>query len=442
MPHSRREFDLSTPTARRRLKPKRNSVPYWRFIAAGRYIGYRPHVGAQNFGTWVVRLYVGGESYQISTLGTADDRVPADGEAVFSYRQALEKAQAWCDSQERKAKGIAPKEPDSYTVTDCMADYMNWYAAHRKALSTTRYVVEAHILPALGKWQVASLTARQIREWHQGIAKTPARLRSAPGASQQWREIDGPEGERKRKATANRDLTILKAALNFAYSEGRVPSDEAWRRVKPFKGADAAKISYLDQDQATRLLNACEPDFRRLVRAALLTGCRYGELLSLRTGDYLPDSRAVHVRESKGGKARHVYLTEEAASFLDSLTTGRPDSGSMFLRADGLPWGAGHQDRRMQTACEVARIEPGVSFHILRHTYASHYLMGGGSLPALAAQLGHADTRMTVRHYSHLADSWRAEEARQYGPRFGQVAESGHVLAFRAGGSPIPAAVP
>jgi len=92
----------------------------------------------------------------------------------------------------------------------------------------------------------------------------------------------------------------------------------------------------------------------------------------------------------------------------------------MFLRGDGFPWGAAHQDRRMRTACEVARIEPGVSFHILRHTYASHYLMGGGSLPALAAQLGHADTRMTVLHYGHLADSWRAEEARQYGPTFGK----------------------
>jgi len=419
MPHSRREFDLSTPTARRRLKPKKNSVPYWRFIAAGRYIGYRPHVGAQHFGTWVARLYVGSENYLFSTLGTADDRAPADGEAVLSYRQALDKAQAWCDVEERKAKGIAPREPESYTVAQCMAEYLDWYAAHRKALSTTRHVVDAHILPAFGKWQVSSLTARQIREWHQALAKAPARLRSAPGAPQQWREVDGQEGARKRKATANRVLTILKAALNFAYSEGRVPSDEAWRRVKPFKGADAAKISYLDQDQAARLLNACEPDFRRLVRAALLTGCRYGELIALRVGAYLADSRAVHVRESKSGKARHVYLTEEAASFFEALTAGRLESEILFLRADGLSWGISHQDRRMRTACELARIEPAVSFHILRHTYASHYLMGGGSLPALAAQLGHTDTRMTVRHYGHLADSWRAEEARQCGPAFG-----------------------
>ena len=79
----------------------------------------------------------------------------------------------------------------------------------------------------------------------------------------------------------------------------------------------------------------------------------------------------------------------------------------------------------MRLACEAAQIAPAISFHILRHTYASHYLMGGGSLPALAAQLGHADTRMTVRHYGHLADSWRAEEARRYGPAFGNDEQRG-----------------
>jgi len=419
MPRGRREFDLSSPTARRRLKAKRNSVPYWRFIAGGRYIGYRPHTGAQHFGTWVARLYVGNESYVMATLGTADDRAPADGEGVLSYQQALEKAQGWCDGQERQAKGMAPKEPQAYTVAQCVADYLEWYAAHRKALSTTRHVVEALILPVFGKWQVAALTAREIRQWHQALAKTPARVRSAPGAPQRWRRLEGPEEERKRKATANRVLTIFKAALNFAFSEGRVAADEAWRRVKPFKGVDAAKISYLDQEQAARLLKAEESDFQRLVQAALLTGCRYGELIALRVGDYLSDSQAVHIRESKSNKSRHVYLTEEAAAFFAGLTADRPAGETLFLRADGLPWRSSHQDRRMRAACEVAQIEPAVTFHILRHTYASHYLMGGGSLPALAAQLGHADTRMTVLHYSHLADSWRAEEARRFGPTFG-----------------------
>src|SRR5262249_32832471 len=151
--------------------------------------------------------------------------------------------------------------------------------------------------------------------------------------------------------------------------------------------------------------------FRRLVRAALLTGCRYGELIALRVRDYQPEARAVQIRASKSGKARHVYLNDEAAGFFDRLTAGRSGAEPFLLRSDGLPWGEAPQDRRMRAACQVAQISPSVSFHVLRHTYASLYLMGGGSLPALAAQLGHADTRMTIRHYGHLADSWRAEEA-------------------------------
>jgi integrase len=419
MANPKREVDLSTPTARRRLHPQSNSLPYWRFIAEGRHLGYRPHRGTAGIGTWCARLYVGARSYIYGTLGTADDRAPADGDAVLTYRQALEAAQTWCDREERKAKGLAPREPASYTVGQCMADYLTWYAAHRKALNSTRIAVEAHILPVLGTLQVAALTARRVREWHQGIAATAPRVRSAKGAPPAWGKLDGPDARRRRQATANRVLAILKAALNFAFAEGRATSDEAWRRVKLFKGCDAPRISFLDQERAARLINSCDPDFARLVRAALCTGCRYGELIALKVSDYLPDVRAIHIAKSKSGRARQVYLGDEGVSFFHDLTAGRPAAETLFPRSDGFAWGAAHQTRRMKDACAAAGIRPAVSFHILRHTYASHFLMGGGSLPGLATQLGHADTRMTIRHYAHLADKWRAEEAREFAPTFG-----------------------
>jgi len=91
----------------------------------------------------------------------------------------------------------------------------------------------------------------------------------------------------------------------------------------------------------------------------------------------------------------------------------------MFLRKAGEAWGRSHQTRRMLDASSLARIDPPVSFHDLRHTYASHYLMNGGDLSGLSQQLGHADTRMTTRHYAHLADHWRAEQARRHVPSFG-----------------------
>jgi hypothetical protein len=53
-------------------------------------------------------------------------------------------------------------------------------------------------------------------------------------------------GRRKRWATSNRVLTMLKAALNRAYYAGRVPSDDAWRKVKPFREPDEPLVGLID----------------------------------------------------------------------------------------------------------------------------------------------------------------------------------------------------
>ena len=87
---------------------------------------------------------------------------------------------------------------------------------------------------------------------------------------------------RARRATANRTLTVLKAALNHAFHEGRIASDEAWRKVKPFREADAPVVHFLSEDECRRIVNATQGRFRNLVRGALVTGCRYGELVRMR----------------------------------------------------------------------------------------------------------------------------------------------------------------
>lgn len=417
-------IDLSTPTTRRRLKAKKWSRPHWRFISKGRYLGYRRHQSS-DAGSWCARVFLsslreeGKDPYRWTTLATADDKAPADGETVLDYRQALDAAMEWCEQQERQAKGLAPRERGPYTVERAGEDYLRWYKGHRKGFPWARGTFDNHILPALGRFEVAALTSEQIRGWHLKLAKMPPRVRSKDGEGPQFREIEGEDGQRQRKATANKSLTLLKAALNMAYREGRVTSDAAWRRVTAFRGVDAPRVRHLETEEVTRLLTVCEPDFRSLVQGALLTGCRYGELCRLTVGDFLPEVGAVQVRASKGGSPREIFLSEEGAAFFESLTAGRPGRVRLFLREDGEPWQRSHQCRRVKLACEAAGIEPAINFHILRHTYASHYLMNGGSLEALAKQLGHADTRMTLRHYGHLAQQWRAENARSFAPSFG-----------------------
>ena len=85
----------------------------------------------------------------------------------------------------------------------------------------------------------------------------------------------------------------------------------------------------------------------------------------------------------------------------------------------GKLWTKSAQIRPMTEAVERARIKPAVSFHGLRHTWASLAVMGGMPLLVVARNLGHADTRMVEKHYGHLTPDFVAEAVRKSAPRFG-----------------------
>jgi integrase len=157
------------------------------------------------------------------------------------------------------------------------------------------------------------------------------------------------------------------------------------------------------------------------VQAALQTGCRYGELCRLEVTDFNRDAGTLAIRKSKSDKARHVVLTDEGAEFFKGLTAGRAGNEPMF----GRLWGISHQLRPMAEAVIGAKITPAISFHGLRHTWASHAVMNGVPLLVVAKNLGHADTRMVEKHYGHLAPSYIADAIRAGAPRFGMVGSSG-----------------
>ena len=171
--------------------------------------------------------------------------------------------------------------------------------------------------------------------------------------------------------------------------------------------------------EAKRLLNASDRQFRPLVQAALETGCRYGELVRLEVQDFNPDTGTLNIRQSKSGKPRHVVLTDQGAAFFRQVSAGRPGHTIMFARPDGGPWRASHQSRPMKEANENAKLSPPITFHGLRHTWASLSVMAGVPLMVVAKNLGHVDTRMVEKHYGHLAPSFIADAIRAGAPKFG-----------------------
>lgn len=359
--------------------------PYWKKVSKGTALGYRRN---KRGGVWVVRTFENGR-YHETRLGAADDLGTGTG---LSHKEAMAAA----------VRGEAPDQ-EAYTVADAMDDYFENYQARSGRDRSIGQRIE-RIRDKLGDIDIEKLAKKDIEKWRNSLVR---------------RGTDNPESLRKSRYSANRNLTVLKAALNEALTNGRATNDLAWRTCMPFKNVDAPRIRYLSAKESKRLANACEPDFRLLVQCALLTGCRLGEITSMRVQDVDLDAGTIHLPHTKSGKSRHVILTDEGTTFFQRQVTGKTPDDLVFTNYDGGPWGNNSQIRRMKDACEAASIDPPISFHILRHCYGAALAAKGVPLQVIAAALGHSDTRMTERHYAHIAPSHVRDQIQKHLPKLG-----------------------
>lgn len=400
-----------------RLKLEIRRKPYWVTLNEGEHLGY--YRGAR-VGKWLVRFRQPGSriDYQQATLGEADDYCDADGAVILDYRQAQGAARRWITALERNEG----RKVGKYTVNEALDDYLVSFRG--KDLSNTRRRIEKIVRPQMGHYEVAKLSSKIIADWHRSLAEAPAMLRSAKGADQNYRETaDTEDARRRRRSSANRILTILKAALNVAYRDGRASADDAWRRVKAFPMTEVPRVRYLTNDDARRLTHACEEGFRPLVQAALLTGARYSELSRLVAEDFDLQGQTVWLRETKSGKQRTVFLSSEGVRLFNRATAGKPRDALIFPRPDGKQWGASQQARPMAAACKNAGIDP-TNFHDLRRTYGAQLALAGVQLAVIAEAMGHADERITRRHYAHLSKSYVGDTIREAMTGRGLVEES------------------
>jgi integrase len=403
-----RDAKLDTREARNRLPVRPR--PHWRTLRPKElHIGYVRRRKGQP-GYWTVRIYRGpqaaGSPYRVERLtGVADDFQDADGVRTLSFAQAQDAA---LKKKFRGARG-------PLTVRSAIEDYIRYLRAEKRSGADAETTAEALILPQLGNLLVADLTTAQLTKWRDDLALAPARLR---GTFRRAAKTD--DAKRARRATVNRVMTTLKAALNRAFKQGLTDDDLAWRRLERYGEVDARRPGHLSVEEAQRLINAADEDsgFRDLVSAALQTGMRYGELGALRVGDFAHGKVAVH--RSKSGKARHVTLTEEGVALFERLTIGRKGDAVMlrnFGRVNEL-WMKGDQDGHMKRACRAASISPIIGFHQLRHTWASLSVMSLMPMQLVALNMGHVDTRMVEKHYGHLAQSYIDDKIREHAPRF------------------------
>jgi integrase len=408
MPRKVRDANLETKTARGKLKPHEPAhKPYYRLIEAGLHLGYRRRAGEP--GMWVVRRYAGEGRYVVENLRTedghlvmADDYSDPDGKRVLTFGQAQERAKAF-----RPGGG---KNTGPYTVQQACERYVEYLRAEKKTADDAEGRLKKHILPRIGEIAVVKLTKKDLEKCQRAMVH---------------RDPDDPEIERRSKDSANRVMSSLKAALNLAFNDddNNIPSDSAWRKVKPFKGVGRARQVHLDVAQSNRLINATSGKFRWLVTAALLTGARPPhEFRHCRVRDFRADLRVLSIGDGKTG-GRDVVLTEEAVRFFQSITAGRKPDELLLPKDNGTAWGKSHQARPMAEAVRKAHLPEDCTIYACRHTYASQSILRGMNLKLLAENMG-TSIRMLELHYGKFIAQSRQQLIEESGFKLGLVAEN------------------
>ena len=418
-----RSGKIDSRTARLKLTARKQA--YWHRMNPGLFLGYRRN--GKLAGVWICRQKVTGQKrYEEKRLGTADDFLDANGTSILDFQQAHRKALESISAYERDPK----QEAVFLTVDKALQNYFDWYCGSRAPDKCRHMASKLNLIKASAAFKdklCSELTSREIEKWHHAIVKQKTFRGHGRKGKKTERVIPNAEAPgyrdflRRRKCTANSYLSILKSALNRAWRQGAIRSNDSWARVRPFPNVSEARIRFLSLDEIGRLLNSTPLPFGNLVRAALLTGARYGELTGLRVSDYLPDSQTVHFPAAitKNGKSRAVPLTAEGTAFFDGIAAGRKPDEALFLKVGGTTWVRSEQGPHMRRACKAALIEPAIGFHILRHSYASLLVQNGTPLQVVTAALGHSDGRITEKHYAHLAPSFVADTVRANLPVFG-----------------------
>ncbi|MCH6567268.1 MAG: site-specific integrase [Nitrospinae bacterium] len=158
-------------------------------------------------------------------------------------------------------------------------------------------------------------------------------------------------------------------------------------------------VPELSEEEEAQLLEGCSSGIRPIVKLAIYSGCRRGEILGLTWDRVDMDAGFLYLDNTKTGEPRAVPLCETA---LEVLRGFGPRDGFVFKNEKGEPYTCIRAS--FNRAKKEAALD-GLTFHDLRHVFASRLRRLGASLGDIGEALGHRSARMTLR-YAHLSPDY------------------------------------
>jgi site-specific recombinase XerD len=369
--------DLSKVKDRESLKPRRE--PYWQRIRPGCFIGYRPSA-REGAGTWIARAYEDDKcKYRLKALGDFGELATKD-----RFTAAKREAEAFAGVVE--SGGHVRKAAE--TVEDACKDYAD---DNSEAVGRfTRYVYSDQI----AKVKLQRLRKHHLLEWRQRLEAIPALVSRNKKGEQRTRT--------RAPSSINRDMVVLRAALNRVLPHGTPGTDAAWQEaLRPIRNADRQRTLRLDRAERRALLAAADAEVRPFLSALCLLPLRPGALASLTAGDYDKRTRELTIGKDKNGKPRRIVLPATAAELFAKQKTDKLPAAPLFTRANGKAWDKHTWKAPIKTAVKAAGLPAEATAYTLRHSVISELVEAG--LPILTiAQISGTSVEMIERHYGHL----------------------------------------
>jgi len=338
--------------------------------------GFTLRVRPSGVKSWVMRGRAGDPSAK-TTLGSAPE-MTADEARVRAHAFRAGNVEA-----------AVAKKPTTPKFRAFAAVYRQRHGSKWKPSTLRSFdsYLRSTLLPTFGTKRLEEITRVEVATWFHAYSRT------APGG-------------------ANRTLAILKGMLNAAADWGMLPGESRRLHGGIRKNRRPPRGRLLNVDQIRRLGEALResqlryPDDVATIRLVLLTGCRSGEIRRLRWTEVLEDR--LELSDAKTGP-RTVHLGSAARQLLAE----RPKiEGSPFV------FQSEHKANCPRSTLlttwpkirAVAGLPQDIRLHDLRHTFASHAVMGGESLLVTGGLLGHRQAASTAR-YAHLLDNFLLEIA-------------------------------
>jgi len=344
-----------------------------------RYPGIFQYVG-KNGTAYGIDYYAGGKKHR-EIVG------PLLGEA--QEKLAEKKALA------KKGVIVSVSQKRKITLKELKEKYGEIQKGERYFEKTRKYYLKP-ILEFFGEAkQLYRITPLDIEEFKKKRKETPTR----------WRRV-------RSDIAVNRELETLRHMLNKGVQWGML-NENPFDRFKDhilFEEKND-RIRYLTEDEIKRLLGVSPPYLKNIIKAALLTGLRKGDILNLKWSNVdLEKGLLFYTEQKKREKLSIKVLNSDMVDLLMNIQKGKNDR--IFCGPDGETL------KDVQRSFKTALKKSGISnfrFHDLRHTSASYMVMRGASMKAVQEHLGHTTLTMTQK-YSHLSpDFQRSEVARLNG---------------------------